>query len=309
MGLRQGLPGANAEFSAGDRFMNSVCVSTIQRRHSLRLNAAAINAALLMVALGFAGSATAQDRTGSIGPDAAKVRPAPAECLPHNAIAATVKSVTDGRTFTLADGRVVRLATIEAPQAVAPDALAALIGGREITLSPLAPLSDRYGRLNMRAFVLRGGAPQLVEAALVAQGFALTMPRAGDAGCTALLMAAERVARAGKLGLWADPSYSNLQAENPAAVLAAQGRFAVVEGKVLSVRRSGGTVYVNFGRRWSEDMTVTILKRNERKFTAAGIEPEQLKGRKVRVRGFVEERGGPWIEASLPEQIEIVEDR
>jgi hypothetical protein len=135
------------------------------------------------------------------------------------------------------------------------------------------------------------------------------LPRAGDAGCTALLMAAERIARTGRLGLWADPFYDNLRAENPAAILAARGRFSIVEGTVLSVRHSGGTVYINFGRRWSEDLTVTILKRNERKFTVAGIEPEKLTGRKVRVRGFIEERGGPWIEASLPEQIEIIEDR
>jgi hypothetical protein len=32
---------------------------------------------------------------------------------------------------------------------------------------------------------------------------------------------------------------------------------------VLSVRESGATIYVNFGRRWTEDFTVTILKRNE----------------------------------------------
>jgi hypothetical protein len=27
---------------------------------------------------------------------------------------------------------------------------------------------------------------------------------------------------------------------------------------------------------------------------------------RIRVRGFVEERGGPWIEASRPEQIEVL---
>jgi hypothetical protein len=90
-------------------------------------------------------------------------------------------------------------------------------------------------------------------------------------------------------------------------VLAQRGRFTLVEGKVLSVRESGGTVYVNFGRRWSEDFTVTALKRNERNFAAAGLELKRLAGRHVRVRGTVEERGGPWIEATRPEQIEIAE--
>ena len=90
-------------------------------------------------------------------------------------------------------------------------------------------------------------------------------------------------------------------------ILAVRGHFAVVEGKVLSVRESGGTIYVNFGRRWSEDFTVTTPKRNERTFEAAGLPLKKLAGRHVRVRGTVEERGGPWIEALHPGQIEIAE--
>ena len=90
-------------------------------------------------------------------------------------------------------------------------------------------------------------------------------------------------------------------------MLAEQGRFALVEGRVLSVRESGATSYVNFGRRWTEDFTVTILKRNERNFTAAGLEPKKLAGRQIRVRGWIEERGGPWIEATRAEQIEFAD--
>jgi hypothetical protein len=85
-------------------------------------------------------------------------------------------------------------------------------------------------------------------------------------------------------------------------------RFGVVSrwlrAKVLSVRESGATIYVNFGRRWSDDFTVTVQKRS---FTAAGLELKKLAGQHVRVRGTIEERGGPWIEAARPEQIEIAE--
>ena len=97
------------------------------------------------------------------------------------------------------------------------------------------------------------------------------------------------------------------QADHPSDVLAERGHFALVEGKVASVRPSGATIYVNFGRRWSEDFTVTILKRNERSFAAAGIDPNKLAGRRVRVRGWIEQRGGPWIEAARPEQIEVAD--
>jgi hypothetical protein len=98
-------------------------------------------------------------------------------------------------------------------------------------------------------------------------------------------------------------------ADDPAVVLAERGLFALVEGKVVSVRESGGTIYMNFGQRWSEDFTVTILKRNERAFTAVGLALRSLAGRRVLVRGWIEERGGPWIEATGPEQIEVIADK
>jgi hypothetical protein len=63
---------------------------------------------------------------------------------------------------------------------------------------------------------------------------------------------------------------------------------------------------VNFGQRWSEDFTVTVSKRNERNFTAAGLDLKGLVGRHIQVRGWIEARAGgyPRIEAVRPEQIE-----
>jgi hypothetical protein len=83
----------------------------------------------------------------------------------------------------------------------------------------------------------------------------------------------------------------------------------VVEGKVLSVREAGNTIYVNFGRRWSEDFTVTIAKRLQPAFISGGVVPKSLSGQVVRVRGFIEERSGPWIEATSPAQFETVAAR
>lgn len=163
------------------------------------------------------------------------------------------------------------------------------------------------GRIVGFASTVRDGVERSVQGNLIAAGLARVAARVGNRGCAAELLARESAARSAKLGLWAGSYYDSLDAENPAAVLAEQGRFALVEGKVVSVRESGATIYVNFGRRWSTDFTVTILKRNERSFTAAGLEPKKLSGRRVRVRGWIEERGGPWIEAARPEQIELTD--
>jgi hypothetical protein len=211
---------------------------------------------------------------------------------------ATVRAATaDG--IALDDGRIVRLAGIEL--GAAPD----LAAGTAVILKRLGAEADRYGRLQAHVFTDEDGG--WFQAGLVARGLARVSSRVGDPACAKLLLANENSARAARLGLWAEPVYVIGKAEDPAGVLESRGRFALVEGKVVSVRESGGTIYVNFGRRWSEDFTVTIAKRNERVFAAAGLVPKSLSGRRVRIRGWIEERGGPWVEAARPEQIEVLQ--
>jgi endonuclease YncB( thermonuclease family) len=249
-------------------------------------------------------------------------------CRTETIGSASVAGVVDGRTLRLADGREVRLAGIEVPAAgsgppaeTAKTALAGLVEGQEILLRrPLRATdraTDRHGRLVAHVFVGRDEAERSVQEALLAAGAARIAARTGPAFCPTeppgkwaeKFLAAERSARSAKLGLWRISGYEVMRAEDPAGVLGELGRFTLVEGKVVSVRESGGTIYVNFGRRWSEDFTVTIAKRNERIFAAAGIEPGKLTGRRITVRGYVEARGGPWIEAVVPEQIEVGRDR
>jgi hypothetical protein len=142
----------------------------------------------------------------------------------------------------------------------------------------------------------------------VGDGFAWVGTRI-TSPCARALLDREKAARDAKLGLWADPYYDVLDAEAAKDALAHRDRFALVEGKVASVRESGPTIYVNFGQRRIGDITVTILKRNERSFAAAGLELRSLAGRRIRVRGWIEARGGDraWIEAERPEQIEMAD--
>jgi endonuclease YncB( thermonuclease family) len=250
---------------------------------------------------------------------------------------ATVSRIIDGRTFVLDGGQEVRLAAIEVPPlsaagtsataadaagqgAAAKSSLDALVGGDEVVLrragTDLDHNLDRYGRMVTYAYAVRDGTELFAQGELLAAGFAQVAEkvaeRAGSKACAAELLGAEKAARQAKLGLWADPYYEVLPADRPADVLARRGRFALVEGQVVSVHESGPTIYVNFGRLWSESFAVTISKRNERNFTAAGLDLKALAGRRVRVRGWVEAHreanGGngsvPWIEAARPEQIE-----
>lgn len=239
----------------------------------------------------------------------------------------TVNRISDGRTFTLADGREVRLAAIEVPPlaedaaakpnpwgAAAKAALDALAGGDKVALRGAQSDPDRYGRVVAYAYTERDGDQTgdhlFVQGELIADGFARVAGRVDGGPCAKLLLSRENTARKARLGLWGDPYYDLVDAEAPAEVLAHKGQFALVAGKVVSVRDSGPTIYLNFGQRWSEDFAVTVRKRNERIFTDAGLELKGLEGRRVIVRGFIEARGSrgmPSIEAERPEQIETAD--
>jgi hypothetical protein len=63
---------------------------------------------------------------------------------------------------------------------------------------------------------------------------------------------------------------------------------------------------VNFGRRWTRDSNLTILRRSQKALAAVGIEANTFAGRRIQVRGWIEQRGGAVIEAEAPEQIELL---
>ena len=194
---------------------------------------------------------------------------------------ATVAGVRDGCTPLLADGRELRLVAIEADDA-SRAALNVLAAGRMLRLEKLGPEQDRYGRVV--AIVYTDDAHESLQQVMLAQGDARVSARVGDRPCAELLLKAERAARTTARGLWADPNFAPLPSHDVTRITAVRGQFALVEGKVLSVRENGATIYVNFGRRWAQDFAVTILKRHRRDFAAANIDLKELEGRRIGAR-------------------------
>jgi len=267
--------------------------------------------------------AAAQDQPAPLAP-AARAIP----CGGDEIARGIASRVLDGRTFVLDDGRDVRLAAIEVPMVSAPEdltaspggeaaksALAGFLAGAQVVLRRAEFATDRYGRIVAYAVTVRGNSEQLAQAQLISAGFARVGDRVASRDCAVELLRRENAAREAKVGLWAGSFYDPLQADRPADILAKRGRFVLVEGKVVSVHESGATVYVNFGRHWSEDFSVTIRKRNEHSFAAANFDLKRFAGQRLRIRGWVEARGGvggspwhaPWIEAVYPEQIEAAD--
>jgi hypothetical protein len=223
---------------------------------------------------------------------------APGPALRDRAVAAA------GAELRLEGGAVVASPGI---RLAAGEGLGAAVGHMVEIRAPASP--DRWGRRAAAAIVIaEGEAAGWLEGRLVGEGRALVAPRPG-LGCARALLAREAAARAAGRGLWADPANRPFAAADEAGLAAQAGRFVLVEGRISAVGERGGTVYVNFGRRWSEDFTLRVASRDRRAFARAGVELDRLTGRAVRVRGHIELRGGPAITATFPEQIELLEAR
>jgi endonuclease YncB( thermonuclease family) len=219
-----------------------------------------------------------------------------------------VAAAIDARSFRREDGREVRLAGIEPVSSATTRkdraaALAAVAAGRDVTLHGQDDAPDRYGR--QLAVVYLAGTETLVQGELLRQGEALASAEVTDKDCAMTLFAAEAEARQAKRGTWVDAMVIK-NAESSDDILAGIGRFTLVEGKVLSVRQAGATTYLNFGWNWTRDFAVTISRRMMPAIEAAGLNLKSLENKRIRVRGFVDARGGPRIEVLRAGQIEVL---
>jgi hypothetical protein len=168
-----------------------------------------------------------------------------------------------------------------------------------------ADAKDRYGRLI--AQVALADEPRWLTAELVASGLLRVAPNAGELACADALLAREREARAAKKGLWAEKRFEVQKADALTELLAAKGRFAVVEGTVHRIGETSGRTYLDFGRRYTEDFTIVIPRLARDAFQAAGVDLKSMRGKRVRVRGILYSSGGPAIETRSPQALELLE--
>ena len=95
------------------------------------------------------------------------------------------------------------------------------------------------------------------------------------------------------------PEAKPVPAERARTVL---DRFAIVEGRVLSVARGFRSNFVNFGDDWREDFAI-YLKRGR---ISRAFPPALLEGQRVRVRGWVFYSNGPAIDLADPLYLEVL---
>jgi len=236
----------------------------------------------------------------------------PAELEPGGS--ATVATVIDGDSLTLADGRTVRLVGIQAPKlpkgrpnfpewplaGAAQAALGEIAGGRSVTLAFGGARQDRYGRV--LAHLARADDGLWIEGELLRRGLARVYTFADNRAAAPAMYALEAEARQARRGIWADPFYAVLA---PEEALEHVDAFELVEGRVVEAVRVSGGVYLNFGADWHTAFTLHLRGDALKLFRAAGIDPLALKGAALRARGYIRrDRGRAVIDITHPEEIE-----
>jgi hypothetical protein len=257
---------------------------------------------------GWRGAAPAAVAIALIAATACQSVKAEATCL-AGAVEARGATMADARTLVLEDGRMLRIAGVESFALILKDADAAesalhrrlqeIVSGSALRVRLLSESPDRYGRFPA---VIADADGRIVQEVLAREGLAVAFASGDSVPCFQEILAAEDQARRSRVGFW---DGIRLPRARPDELRPLIGRFAIFEGVVISVGNRTARTYLNFGGLWTEDVTVEIEARDRETFGGEAA-LAGLAGKRMRVRGFVEEKAGPMALVRSPSQLEIL---
>jgi hypothetical protein len=242
----------------------------------------------------------------------AKTQPPPA-LLPYVAqsqFEAKIHNYTSQGDVILSDNRVLTLAALS----LTPQNVKALERdyprGTLVVVSLWQSQPDRWGRL-IGDMVRLGKDVPLPSAHenLLTQGEALVHPRhIVPYLCITEFKHHEKYGRDQRLGLWADDKIL-LNASQPDDVLKHKGSYRVIEGVIASIGERRYVTYLNFGEHWTHDTTVSIPEKIWQSLQEQGLTKTTLRAKRVRFRGVIEERAGPLITLTHPEDFDVLDEK
>jgi hypothetical protein len=211
--------------------------------------------------------------------------------------------LSDGRALTLEGVRLPMGAADHAPTLLSDEARAALLTmarAAPLTGRAVPPKEDRYDRVRVQAFA----DSTWLQRALLEQGLARVAIQPDRGECGVQLFAFEAAARKAGRGLWASPAYrirTDRDDWRPDI-----GTFQLIEGKLARVSSQEGRTVMDFGNDGITGLLAVIADSDRRAFR--GVDLGALAGRRLRLRGIVQESNGrPMIALSGPLQIEVLD--
>lgn len=234
----------------------------------------------------------------------------------------TIVEVVDGDTVILSSGKQVRMVGTQAPKLalsrknfidwpladLAKQQLEIIALGKQVELQYGGLKIDRHHRILAHLFIKDDNDQKIwLQQYMLAQGLARTYSFKDNRSCIDQLLAAENQARADDKNIWSHEYYNIINASDLKMLNKKFGTYQIIQGKLLKFEYKYGQLYFNFGDNYRTDFTINVTKRNRMAFAQSNIDFNSLIGTNIRVRGWLEQRGGPMIEATHPEQLEFLD--
>lgn len=229
--------------------------------------------------------------------------------------ASTVIEVINPLVLKLDDGRYIHLAGLDYPDldyhnpgslsVTALRILGDFLKNKKVYIYQTpSPKIGRKNRLNHNiAHIVQVESNTWVQGMLLSLGVARTRSTQNNPEMTKQMLRLEDKARKNKNGMWEIPNYSVLTPEGAKKHI---GSYQIVEGTIQSAAMHKNRLYLNFGKNWRDDFTVSISAFDLKKFTRQKIYPKDWNGKHVRVRGWIESYNGPYMKIDHPERFEAL---
>lgn len=185
--------------------------------------------------------------------------------------------------------------------------LAELTEGKKCTLTQTRnPSLGRIDRMNHILGHLTCGPENIwIQGALIREGLARVRTTPENPYHASLMLILESQARSEKRGLWGLSQNAPLTPETAPAHI---NGFAIVEARVYAVAQTRDAIFLNFASDWKHDFTIGIPTKLRKDFSKRRIDLFSLKGKTVRVRGWLRSYNGPYIELDHVDPLEILAD-
>ncbi len=231
--------------------------------------------------------------------------------------AARVEAVIDGQTVMMNDGKIVRLLGIEYPFTAGQDVSEQMLAGKDQLGKWLRKGTDvtlwqsrnnKTGRINrmgqLLAHLETKKDNQWINGSLIGAGLVYVETDWNNPDLADQMYALESRAREKQSGVWKKDSAAGLL--TPETAMEGNGAYRVVEGTVQRAASSKNNLYLNFGHDMKRDFTVQIAPSLRKELSRRGVDALALSGKKVRVRGWIRDWNGPFMELESVERLEIL---
>ena len=175
-----------------------------------------------------------------------------------------------------------------------------------LVYQPVTDAVDRWGETPALGFTNTG---ESVQTLLLALGLALVETRPGEAIDPTPLYAAEYEGRHHRRGLWANPQQWRVNARQLAADYNNHlYRYVIAYGTLVDVAAFSRITYLNFDMDYRYDTSAGIPRRWQNHWRDAPYVVDELAGRRVEMRGMLEQYNGPWFVLTHWQSLRVLDD-